>query len=196
MRTTIIAEVKTESPFGFKSEKSWDELFLLAISVGDIISIHTDPRWGGSFGHLSMARARTAKPILAKGIHETDEELIKAFGLGADLALVVGRVPASPFIPLSKCLVEPNSLDELTRLVADARRQSNDPQFNLKVVWNSRDLATGSLKTETFAEARKLYSGWMCQASNIHTVTDIDPTADAVIVGSHLGEFVESLKNM
>ncbi len=30
----IIAEVKTESSFGFKSEKSWDELFKVADERG------------------------------------------------------------------------------------------------------------------------------------------------------------------
>lgn len=29
----IIAEVKTASPFGFKSEKSWDELFKVANKI-------------------------------------------------------------------------------------------------------------------------------------------------------------------
>lgn len=193
---TIIAEVKTISPFGFTAVETWDELFDLAVSVGDIISIHTDPRWGGSLGHISMARARTTKPILAKGIHESDEELIKAFSLGADLALVVGRVPNSPFIPLNKCLIEPNSLEELTLLVEEARRLSNNPEFNVKIVWNGRDLATGGIKTETFADARNLYSGWMCQASNIKTIEDVDQTAQAVLVGSHLEEFVQSLKSI
>ena len=45
----IIAEVKTKSPFGFQSPYSWEELFQLADKIGDIISIHTDSQWGGSF---------------------------------------------------------------------------------------------------------------------------------------------------
>ena len=64
--TQIIAEVKTGSPFGYKSEESWDELFEVAESVGDILSIHTDPRWLGSFELISKARKLTDKPILAK----------------------------------------------------------------------------------------------------------------------------------
>lgn len=55
----IVAEVKTESPFGFRSDKSWQELFDLAEALGDIISIHTDPRWGGSFELLKKARTLT-----------------------------------------------------------------------------------------------------------------------------------------
>ena len=39
----IIAEVKTGSPFGFKSGRTWGELFKTAERAGDVISIHTDP---------------------------------------------------------------------------------------------------------------------------------------------------------
>lgn len=67
MKPLFIAEVKTQSPFGFFGNKSWDELFEAANKVGDIISIHTNPLWGGSFDHLMLARRMTNKPILAKG---------------------------------------------------------------------------------------------------------------------------------
>ena len=62
----LIAEVKTASPFGWSSNRSWEELFDLANQYGDIISIHTDSRWGGSFDLLKQARQQTTKPILAK----------------------------------------------------------------------------------------------------------------------------------
>ena len=41
----VIAEVKLISPFGFKSSKSWNELFGIASTLGDMISVHTDPGW-------------------------------------------------------------------------------------------------------------------------------------------------------
>jgi len=182
----IIAEVKTESPFGFKSAKNWDELFSLACKVGDIISVHTDQRWGGSFELLADARAKTDKPILAKGIHADDELIERAIKCGADFVLVVGRIPVSGSgakISADKLLIEPNSLAELATI----------PQ-NYRVVWNSRDLKTGGLKKETFAEAREIFPGWLCQASNIRTIADVHPLADAVLVGSNLEEFAESLK--
>ena len=175
----VIAEVKTKSPFGFTAEKSWGELFAIAEKVGDIISIHTDMRWGGSFELLAKARALTKKPILAKGIHASDAEIIRALELGADFVLVVGRIPK---INVEKCFIEPNSLEELKTI----------PE-NLRAVWNSRDLETGGLKKETFAEAREISKGWLCQASNITTVADIARGADAVLVGSHLSEFADSL---
>ena len=172
---TIIAEVKIQSPFGYKSTKTWDELFVIAEKVGDMISIHTDPRWGGDFSLITKAKSLTSKPILAKGIHATDEEIQKAIDAGADYVLVVGRIPK---IHLDKCLIEPNTLRELTKI----------PE-NVKAVWNSRDLQTGGLKTETFAQARVLFKGWLCQASNIRTKVDIQDGADAVLVGTHLEEF-------
>jgi len=178
--TKIIAEVKTQSPFGFQSDKSWDELFTIAKENGDIISIHTDPRWGGSFELIKKAKALTSKPILAKGIHATDDEVKQAVEAGASYVLVVGRIPA---IYTEKCLIEPLSLDELKTI----------PE-NLKVVWNSRDLSDGGMKQETFDDARKIFKGWLCQASNINTIQDIKEGADAVLVGTHLLEFSRSLK--
>lgn len=174
----LIAEVKTTSPFGFASERTWDELFFVANNIGDIISIHTDPRWGGSFDLIRKARGLTTKPILAKGIHATDEEIERALSAGADLVLVVGRVPS---VHIDKCLVEPLNLEELSLI----------PE-NVKAVWNSRDLSTGGIKKENFKEARAIFSGWLCQASNIKDVNDVEEGADAALVGTNLVEYAKS----
>ena len=175
----IIAEIKTSSPFGYTSQKTWDELFAIANSVGDTLSVHTDPRWGGSFELLQKARSKTNRPILAKGIHESDEEIERAIAYGADWVLVVGRIPR---VHVEKCLIEPLTLAELETI-----------PHTLRAVWNTRDLRDGSAKEETFAEARRLFPGWLCQASNIRTAQDIQPGADAVLVGTHLEEFAASL---
>lgn len=175
----VIAEVKTHSPFGWTSTKSWDELFEVAEKIGDIISIHTDARWNGSFDLLKEARRRTTKPILAKGIHETDKQIQQAIDAGATYVLVVGRIP---HMYPEQCLIEPYSLEELSKIPTD-----------LKAVWNSRDLNTGGMKTETFAEARKVFTGWLCQASNINDESDIDISADAVLIGTSLMRFKDGL---
>jgi indole-3-glycerol phosphate synthase len=175
MKPLIIAEVKTASPFGYKSSKSWDELFKIAERVGDIISVHTDPRWDGSFDLIKKARSLTDKRILAKGIHEDDSQVQQAIDCGADFVLIVGRIPN---VHADKCFIEPNTIDELKTY----------PK-NTYVVWNSRDLSTGGLKKETFEEARAAFGGWMCQASNIRTRKDISNKTDAVLVGTHLEEF-------
>jgi indole-3-glycerol phosphate synthase len=175
---TFIAEVKTSSPFGWSSDRSWRELFELANKYGDIISIHTDERWGGSFELLEQARRLTTKPILAKGLHEDDTLVMRALEAGADWVLVVGRVPA---VNLARCMIEPRSLQELGDIPKDA-----------KAVWNSRDLDTGGLKSESFEQARNTWGGWLCQASNIRTIEDVQPGADAILVGGHLPAFVRS----
>jgi indole-3-glycerol phosphate synthase len=177
----IIAEVKTHSPFGFQSDKSWDELFEIAENIGDIISIHTDPRWNGSMELIRKARSLTTKPILAKGIHATDKEIKEAIAAGAEHVLVVGRIPK---IHVDRCLIEALSLEELTHI-----------PNHLKVVWNSRDLNTGGLKKQSYADARKIFTGWLCQASNITTVKDIKQDADAILIGTHLVEFAQSLRD-
>ncbi|MEK7659758.1 MAG: hypothetical protein AAB343_00990 [Patescibacteria group bacterium] len=176
----IIAEVKTQSPFGFRSAHTWDELFAVANRVGDMISIHTDPRWGGSFDLIKKACTMTNKPILAKGIHASDGDIERALAAGADWVLVVGRVPSTH---IEKCLIEPNTIQELADLPAQVR-----------AVWNSRDLQTGKRKKESFAEARSIFSGWMCQASLIGSIDDVHSEADAVLVGERLKEFAVSCK--
>lgn len=184
---TIIAEVKTKSPFGFISDKTWDELFVLAEKTGDMLSIHTDPRWGGSFDLIKKAKTLTNKPILAKGIHALDSDIEQAIASGADMVLVVGRTPSEYLSKYpqhrSKLLIEPHTLAELTKVPPD-----------MHAAWNSRDLATGGKKTETFAEARKIFSGWLCQASNIGAIADIQEGADAVLVGQQLAEFTKDLE--
>lgn len=172
----FIAEVKTHSPFGWQSNKSWDELFEIANQLGDIISIHTDPRWHGSFDLLRKARGLTRKPILAKGIHTHDTGIEEALKAGADYVLVVGRLPN---VHIDVCFIEPHDIAQLQSLNAD-----------LKAVWNSRDLKTGGLKPETFEQARKAFPGWLCQASNVRSPKDINPTANAVLVGTHLENFL------
>lgn len=179
-KVQIIAEVKTQSPFGWKSDKNWDELFQVANEIGDIISIHTDIRWGGSFDLLKKARALTNKPILAKGIHDNDSLVQQAIDAGADWVLVVGRIPS---VHIEKCLIEPLTLREL-QTIPD----------NIKVVWNSRNLSDGGLKKETFEEVRAIFKGWLCQASNIKTIDDVNDGANAVLVGTHLFEFAEHLE--
>ncbi len=175
----IIAEVKTESPFGFRTAQTWNKLFTVANHIGDIVSIHTDPRWGGSFDLITKARTLTKKPILAKGIHASDGDIERALSAGADWVLVVGRIPSTH---IEKCLIEPNTISELAQLPSHVR-----------AVWNSRDLQTGERKIETFADARKVFSGWLCQASYVRTIEDVHPQASAVLVGEQLEKFSESL---
>lgn len=174
----LIAEVKTISPFGWVSDYSWEYLFKTACQIGDMISIHTDPRWGGSLDILRKARDLTDKPILAKGIHATDAKVNKALAAGADWVLVVGRIPEN----LENCMIEPDSLEQLTQVPDGCR-----------VVWNGRDLGNGGQKTETFEKAREAWNGWLCQASFIKTIDDVKPGPEAILVGSGLPEFAKSM---
>ncbi len=176
----VIAEVKTATPFNTEWVGNWSRRLTKADQIGDILSIHTDPRWKGSFDDIEKAKKMTEKPILAKGIHKTDKDIQRAIDAGADLVLVVGRIPG---IHAEKCLIEPYTIAELKKLPRGTR-----------AVWNDRDLSDGGEKTEKFDDARKAWEGWLCQASNIKTVRDIRPGANAILVGTHLMEFAASLR--
>lgn len=180
----LIAEVKTHSPFGYLSERTWDELFEIANKHGDIISIHTDPHWGGSLELIQKARVLTKKPILAKGVHATDEQVQSALDIGADYVLVVGRLPDTRLLP--RCMIEPRDLSQLEALIPQLQQEQ-------KVVWNSRNLHDGSTRDKSeFMTARTLWPGWLCQASNIESNRDVMDGSDAILVGEHLQEFIVS----
>ncbi len=184
----FIAEVKTQSPFGFRSSKSWDELFELAnASCANCISIHTDPRWGGSLELVSKAAKASTKPILAKGIHPKDSDLQDALSAGADIVLCVGRIPGQSYFTQSMIEVR-----DLTQLVEEeVLMESLFP-----VVWNARCLSTGVKLNDSWSTARRAFSGDLCQASFIRTKDDVKKDAEAFIVGEHLPEFLESLKSV
>lgn len=175
---TIIGEVKTESPYGYITNNSWEEQFEFCNKHADWISIHTDPRWGGSFNNLKYAKKYTNKPVLAKGIHKLNCRLEKALNI-ADYALVVDRVPTK---------LNSNYNDKIlfeTDFVVDPKK---------KMVWNQRDLETGKFRggVEKF---REKFDGWLCQASGIETFDDVCEGVDAVLVGTHFRKFIRSFKN-
>lgn len=179
-RPQLIAEVKEKSPFGFVSDRTWQELFQIANLHGSCISVHTEEPWGGSPEKIKIAKSLTDKEILAKGVHETDQEIEAVVEAGADYVLVVGRVPHRDLRPY--CWIEPKTVSEI---------KSFDLFCTDIVVWNSRDLENGLLKTETFDEAKAAFNGIMVQASNIKTPADVNPAANYILVGQHLPEFVK-----
>ncbi len=148
-----------------------------------MLSIHTNPRWGCSFGLVRKARTLTQKLILAKGIHTNDSDIEKAIEAGVNYVLVVGRIPV---LYQTNCLLEPLYLDEITSYTSNAT-----------VVWNSRDLTAlpaEAFKKETIDDVRKIWKGHLVQVSNLKTKADIRPLADAVLVGTNLIEFLNSLR--
>lgn len=189
---TFIAEIKPLSPFSGPSKHPVELLTEVAVENGDWVAAHTDPRWGGSVEHLAKVRDQmkaqgVSKPLLAKGIHADDFELLEILDI-ADFALVVNRVP--DFHDLSRLIYEPSSLSGGVR-VAEAR-------FMDKMMWNARDLSTGQPVRDpyTIREVKIACDGnwdWVCQASFIRTPDDIQPWADAFIVGTHLTEYVDAI---
>lgn len=172
----LYAEVKTSSPDGWLSRYTYEELMELAEKYADVIAIHTRGPWNENPFAIEEARKRTGKRILANGIHTHDDDIRRALDAGADAVLVVGRVPQ--YMP-ECCIVEPLSLDGLEQL----------PQRQM-AAWNARD------KRISFQDARMRRPDlWMMQVSLVQKFSDIAPNANAVLVGTNLPQFIESIKH-
>lgn len=188
MNPKFIAEIKTQSPFGYKSEDSFVVLMDYAIKYGDWISVHTNALWGGDYDAISFVRKNTNKPILAKGIHGTDDDISRALDHGATYVLVVDRYPDPEKIHPSNLLYEISNFELLKHNL-----RSTYYLNNCKFVCNSRNLSTG-LPYMKWVLPEYFEKGlWTCQASNIKTPNDVDKQASAFIVGTHLIDFCKHL---
>lgn len=189
----FIAEIKTQSMFGFKSKYSREHLIETAINYGSWISIHTDPRFGGSFDDIYRIRQKTNKPILAKGFHCHNSDIEKALDLGANYVLVVDRLNRELLNPpfTDKILFELSDLNNIEKVSYDFIEWG-------KFVYNGRDLDSGNIKYSKleYDKYREKFN-WVCGASFIETPDDVQrlyPNCDAFIVGEHLEKFCNNLK--
>jgi len=187
MSQIFIAEVKTQSPFGYRSEHSFIELLETADKFGDWVSIHDNALWGGDLEAITFARRYTSRPILAKGFHATDDSITSAIRHGANYVLVVDRIPHPQL--WSKCLFEWNCFAHFKQ----AQDQEDDRFDKQKFVCNSRNLRTGKPKQDNELPNYLNEKVWVCQASGIRTPADVNPLANAFIVGEHLMEYVSCL---
>ena len=193
MKPIFIAEIKTQSPFGYKSNDSFATLMECAIHHGDWVAVHTNALWGGDFDAISFVRKYTDKPILAKGIHGTNDDIHRAFDHGANYVLVVDRIPNTSDYLLqekfkARVLME---FSNISRVVGNVR--FNQYWKDSKYVYNARDLQTG-LPRRTNQLSTLLELGvWTCQASMITSWYDVNPNVQAFIVGEHLVSFCNKL---
>lgn len=214
----FIAEIKTQSPFGFRSKDTFVDLMDIAITHGDWISVHTNALWGGDFDAISFVRRNTNKTILAKGIHASDDDVKRAIDHGADYVLVVDRTGVPYANKFRKqvihemhdphfALPDKNGRTELDCLI----RRFHDigsvldphsvpikyhPDKNpIKYLVNSRNLGTG-LPKENYDKELTAYinSGvWVCQGSGIKSPVDVNANVNAYIVGEHLRDFCKEI---
>lgn len=185
MNALFVAEIKEISPFGYVSRYSFKELTAVAIEHGDIISCHTDARWGGRWDTLRKVRGMTHKPILAKGIHAADNDLEKALRCGADKVLVVGRIPDESFWPY--IWLELTSMQQLPQFIEKL-------PLEVPFVCNARNLDDGgrsNLKWETIRNTAP--DKFMVQASLVSSLKDVMPDAQAVIIGENMIPFAKEL---
>lgn len=185
----FIAEIKTQSIFGFKSNYSRTHLIDLALEHGDWISVHTDPRFGGSFDDVHLIKSLTDKPVLAKGFHFHEDDALKALDMGADYVLRVDCLPVHDRMWENQVLHEVSNLKNLGRYISP-----HTGKIEGKFVFNGRNLLTG-LPKKTIRDYTNYRSNfkWVCGASLIRHPSDVKrfyPNCDAFIVGEHLPEYL------
>lgn len=189
----FIAEIKTKSMYGFESKYNRKTLIDTALRYGDWISVHTDPRFGGSFDDIYMIRRETIKPILAKGFHNHIDDINKCLDLGADYVLRVDCIP--DFSRNNDAILnEVSSFKDL-----DNYKNPYNNKIEEKFVYNGRNLKTGIGKKYIgdYQEYRKQCK-WLCGTSLLQHPRDVKlyyPNCDAFIVGQNLVEFCRELKN-
>lgn len=138
-----VAEAKLRSPHdGVISTLPLEALLRLAIAEGDWISVHTEAPWGGFPEAIKIARSMTTKPILAKGIHASNDSIHRAFDYGANYVLCVGRDPH-----IKNVIIEPTVLCAYS--------------YAPMVLWNRRNLETGLRKVDNWQDVRKIYKGFL-----------------------------------
>lgn len=187
----FIAEIKTQSPFGFKSELCFSELMELAVEHGDWVSVHTNALWGGDFDAISFVRRNTSKPILAKGIHSTNDDVRRALDHGADYVLVVDRF-CNPMV--KERFLRSQVLYECSYTQAKLMHFSFRSPEKYKFVCNSRNLSTGKFYPHSQLQEFIQAGLWTCQASKIHRPSDVRVGVNAFIVGQALPQFCAKLK--
>ena len=188
IKPIFIAEIKTQSPFGYKSEHSFVSLMECAIKNGDWISVHTNALWGGDYDAISFVKKNTNKPILAKGIHGTNDDVNRAFDHGADYVLVVDRYPESTTNSLTEDR-KARILHEMNFSNVKRNVEFSSHWAGVKYVCNSRDLRNGHPKMKSELDDFIKLGVWTCQASGIISRRDVNPNVQAFIVGENLIDF-------
>jgi len=185
-RPLVVAEIKQKSPYGWSNPMPWREQLTICEAVGDIISVHTDPFWGGSWAHLYAVRRATAKPILAKGFHPSVAHVEAALDIlnPTDWVLTVGWDGGDYW---ERCWFETETLEQL-----------GDQHPDQRCVWNARDPRTGKVRPEAPWEVMAANERrhclptqghpWLCQASLIRGARNVIPRTSAVLIGQGLYE--------
>lgn len=197
----FIAEIKTQSPYGFQSPFSFMQLMEIACKNGDWISVHTNSLWGGDFAHIEFVRSFCKKPILAKGLHTTTDSILRAFESGANYVLTTNPNICTATMPRNDWFKLDNYKDkilfEMDFATAKPMIDFNPSFKSRKYVSNLRNLKTGEFKPREINKETDLNQFLnaglsVCQASGIRYKTDVHRAVDSYIVGTHLMEFCKS----
>lgn len=191
----FIGEIKTQSPFGYKSPHSFIKLAELAIEKADWISVHTNALWGGDYNAISFVRNLTDKPILAKGFHHTDDDIQMALDHGADYVLTLNQDRI--FNRHKDRLLFELSLIQTRNIRSFYKERMGNNYFDkLKFVFNGRNIKNGQKRGMSKYDDYRELCPWVCGASLIKKPEDVKmyyPNCDAFIAGENLVEYCEGL---
>lgn len=181
-RPLVVAEVKPRSPFGWVNPLSVEAQMKLCREVGDIISVHTNPLWGGSWDLLAEVCKWADRPVLAKGFHDTVHDVRRALDCGATYVLTVGWHPGGELG--KRCWFEVENRYQLTNapeaewIVLNARCPRTGGRRGVDA-WN--DTAVDRVLTSPDRLGHRI-----CQASMIRGPQDVHPLANAILIGEGL----------
>jgi len=194
----IVGEVKPFSPYkgflnprleGMKLSEARLAILGKLLPLVDIVSIHIDEIWGGSFKWLAQAAeiCRAArKPVLAKGFNPSLAHISQALNAGADYVLTVGWHPAR-----SK-----NNRDKFCNVWHEPVEEEQFAKSHATtLVINSRNPVTGNdLDREqiiTRVASMRALDKRIVQASNIHCAACLLPGVDYALVGEPLVKLMD-----
>lgn len=181
-RPLVVAEVKDRSPYGWVNPYEIEEQLTLCETVGDIISVHTNVLWGGSFDLLRDVCQSTDKPVLAKGFHDTIHDVQRALDCGAAHVLTVGWHPGGELG--KRCWFEVECRNQLINapeaewIVLNARCPRTGGRRGV-TAWNDTNVKRVLGSVDRLGHR-------ICQASMIREPEDVVPGVDAILIGEGL----------
>ena len=186
-----------EALSGLPLQEQREKLLTAILPFVDIVSIHTDALWGGSYQWLEQASKEAKKhkvQVLAKGFGCSIPHIHRAYASGADFLMSVGWHPNDRYKDVDNHAKIRKGETDMSHVWHEPDTYTCLQHSPAKtVIINKRDVRYGNDRTN------EDHHGWLdyalgtmrsftqvIQASGISSVKDVHPDVHAVIIGSAL----------